>query len=199
MRDPANIKAIAAHTPDYIGLIFYEKSPRFAGGMDPSVLDVLSPETKRVGVFVNADVHYVREKARRYRLNALQLHGDETPDFCEALRCEYEVIKAFGIESAEDLEYALPYEDACDYFLFDAKTPHRGGAGVKFDHSILQAYPGETLYFLSGGIGPQDARGLMSIADQRCAAIDVNSRFEIAPALKDTQAVMRFINEIRNS
>lgn len=198
MRDPANIQAIARENPDFVGLIFYEKSPRFVRKLAPAALDVLSPATKRVGVFVNAGAPYILAQAEKYKLGLLQLHGDETPDFCEALRRERPVIKAFGIETPDDLEYALQYEDTCDYFLFDAKTPQRGGAGVKFNHSILETYQGNTPYFLSGGIGPEDTLTVKSIDDPRCVAMDINSRFEVSPALKDTQAVSRFINEIRN-
>ena len=199
MRDPENIKAIAAHAPDYVGLILYDKSPRFAGEIDPKALQALPEETKRVGVFVNAGMRYIREQAERYKLDTIQLHGDETPDFCESLRRDYTVIKAFGIEKSHDLDYALQYEGTCDYFLFDAKTPKRGGAGVKFDHSVLKKYTGNTPYFLSGGIGPEDAQAITALDDERCIAVDINSRFETKPGLKDAVVAGRFINEIRNA
>ena len=199
MRDPENIKAIAKTEPDYIGLIFYDKSPRYVGKLDPKVLDTLPEKTKRVGVFVNAGVQYIRKQAERYTLDMIQLHGEETPDFCEALRQEYTVIKAFGIENPHDLDYALQYEGLCDYFLFDAKTPKRGGAGVQFDHSVLKKYTGSTPYFLSGGIAPDDATTVSVMRDNRCVAIDINSRFEMVPGLKDAEAVGQFINEIKTN
>ena len=199
MRNPENILAIALHKPDYIGLIFYDRSPRFVGGLDPKALDALPEKTKRVGVFVNAGVQYIRKQAQRYKLDLIQLHGDETPDFCEVVRRDYPVVKAFGIEKTADLDYVLQYEGLCDYFLFDAKTPKRGGAGVQFDHSVLKKYTGSTPYFLSGGIGPDDTTTVSAMRDNRCVAIDINSRFEMAPGLKDAEEVGQFIREIKNN
>jgi phosphoribosylanthranilate isomerase len=198
MRDAGNIAAVGRFRPDYMGFIFYEKSPRFAGDLDPEVLDALPEGVRRVGVFVDAPEEFVRLTAGRYRLDLIQLHGDETPEYCRTLRRQIPVVKAFGVADAGDLERAAAYENACDYFLFDTKTPGRGGAGTKFDHCLLAGYRGSTPYFLSGGIGPGDAHLLPSVGDPRCVAVDVNSRFETAPAIKDAESVGRFIREIRD-
>ncbi|MCD8186645.1 MAG: phosphoribosylanthranilate isomerase [Rikenellaceae bacterium] len=199
MRDRGNIAQLGAHAPDYIGLIFYPKSPRFIADMPPDALDGLPSGTKRVGVFVNAEAGYIRQQVSRYRLDLVQLHGDETPAFCRVLREMCPVIKAFGIRTEQDLTGVLSYEGSCDYFLFDAKTPQRGGAGVKFDHSVLAAYSGTTPYFLSGGIGPEDISTVNAVADSRCVAVDVNSRFEISAAYKDIGQLERFIQGIRTN
>jgi phosphoribosylanthranilate isomerase len=196
MRDPENIAAVGRWNPDYMGFIFYDRSPRFAGNLDPAALDVLSEGVLRVGVFVDAPAVFVRQTAERYRLDLIQLHGDETPEYCLNLRRKIPVIKAFGVANAGDPERALRYEGACDYFLFDAKTPQRGGAGVKFDRRLLDSYRGDTPYFLSGGIGPEDALLLRTAGQTRCVAADINSRFETAPALKDAEAVGRFIRNV---
>ena len=195
MRDPENIAAVGRLMPDFMGFIFYDRSPRFAGDLDPAALDVLPESVRRVGVFVDAPQEFVRQTAERYRLDLIQLHGDETPEYCREIRLKTPVIKAFGVASADDLEGAIRYEGVCDYFLFDTKTPGRGGAGMQFDHRLLAGYRGATPYFLSGGIGPDDAPLLRTIADARCVAVDVNSRFETAPAMKDVEKLKEFITE----
>jgi len=198
MREPGNLADIAVHRPDFIGLIFWPKSPRFVEDCPAQMWDGLPDGMKRVGVFVNADRAYIRRQTVRYRLDLVQLHGDETPDFCEAVSRDCPVIKAFGVETEEDLIWTLQYEGTCDYFLFDAKTTQRGGAGVKFDHTVLGTYPGGTPYFLSGGIGPEDAAAIKDFNDDRCVAVDVNSRFEISPAVKNAELMGQFIQEMRN-
>lgn len=221
MRDPDNIAAIARLNPDFMGLIFYAPSPRYAGGLAPEALDILSPVTKRVGVFVDADEQTVRETATKYRLNYVQLHGGESPEMCASLRRDYGVIKAFGVATAADLAATQAYEGMCDLYVFDTKTPLHGGSGRRFDHSILAAYTGRTPYLLSGGITPDDAdefaasrrdtpgdtgaivasRRLASQVaqfDSRCVGFDINSRFETAPGVKDSRLVKQFIETFKN-
>jgi phosphoribosylanthranilate isomerase len=198
MRQAQNIAEIARIEPDYMGFIFYDRSPRFAGGLDPEVLNLLPAATKRVGVFVDAPEKYIREMAKIYGLDYLQLHGNESPRLCMNLKAGYGVIKAFGVERAEDLKRTAGYEGACDYFLFDTKTVAHGGSGRKFDHSILTACKFETPYLLSGGLSAADAASLTKTGDKRCVGFDLNSRFEITPGVKNPVLIKEFIETIKH-
>jgi len=197
MREPQNIAELARLKPDYMGFIFYERSPRFAGELDPTALQALPPEVLRVGVFVNAPQGYIHELAERYSLNMLQLHGDETPNECAKLQHSYKVIKAFGIASKQDIDVTAAYEGCCDYFLFDTKTILRGGSGKKFDHSLLDAYRGKTPFFLSGGIGLQDTEAVKYFSHPKLEALDINSCFEVSFGVKDAVRVKEFIEKIK--
>lgn len=199
MRSPQNIADVAVLRPDYMGFIFYEKSPRYAGDLSPDVLDILPASTARVGVFVDADERYIREIVVRYDLDLVQLHGAESPLLCARLRDATGVIKAFGIGGEQDFENVKAYEGSCDYYLFDTKVPTHGGSGRKFDHRLLSAYEGQTPYLLSGGLGPDDASSLRTFDDARCAGLDINSRFETGPGIKDASAVKTFIETIKNA
>jgi len=198
MREARNIAEIAGLTPDYMGFIFYEGSPRFAGSLAPEALDILSPTTKRVGVFVNAPIDYILKTTERYGLNLVQLHGAESPEFCAALRKKTGIIKAFGIGTADDFQNVEQYEGSCDYYIFDTKTSNHGGSGCKFDHNLLHKYTGRTPYLLSGGLAAEDANLLLALKDDRCIGFDINSRFETAPGIKDPLQVKIFIKTIKN-
>lgn len=198
MRDVGNIAEIARLTPDFMGFIFYERSPRFAGGLGPASLDVLPAQTKRVGVFVDATEHYIREIAKKYKLDFVQLHGNESPEMCASLRNgDVGVVKAFGIADGSDLARVEGYDGVCDFYVFDAKTPAHGGSGRQFDHSVLKAYGGTTPYLLSGGISPDYVPGPEVIGDPRFMGFDINSRFETAPGVKDAAAVGKFFEFVR--
>jgi phosphoribosylanthranilate isomerase len=198
MRDPHNVAQIARIKPDYMGFIFYAPSPRFVGDLAPEALDGLPPGIRRIGVFVNAPEAYILEMAERYRLDGVQLHGNESPDLCARIRQKYPVIKAFGVASEDDLRAVDDYAGTCDLFLFDTKTPAHGGSGQAFDRRILSAYTGQTPYLLSGGISEADAASLATSDDARCVGVDINSRFESAPGVKSAEAVERFITTLRN-
>jgi phosphoribosylanthranilate isomerase len=197
MRDADNIAAVARLAPDYMGFIFYERSPRFAGGLPPEALGTLLPGTLRVGVFVNAARDYISAQAARYRLDLLQLHGDESPADCAWFKPGYGVIKAFGVQEEEDLAATHRYEGLCDYFLFDTKTRQRGGSGRKFDHRLLASYHSPTPFFLSGGIAPEDATAIAALRFPACEALDINSRFEASPGVKNVAQVGNFIETVR--
>ena len=197
MCDQGNIAEIALLKPDFMGFIFYEPSPRFVERLDSRALDLLSAQTKRVGVFVNAPERYVREMARKYKLDCVQLHGNESPEMCRSLRDDFMVAKAFGIIDSRDMAQSERYEGMCDLYVFDAKTSAYGGSGCGFDHSLLQAYRGATPYLLGGGISQDYAPGPQVIGDMLCAGFDINSRFETAPGIKDVAAVDRFIESVR--
>jgi phosphoribosylanthranilate isomerase len=199
MRDPANIAAIAALNPDYMGFIFYDRSPRFAGALPPETLDGLPDSIRRVGVFVDAPMAEILDQSDRYALNLIQLHGSEAPEICAEIRRHLPVIKAFGLAEAADFNRTEAYAGSCDYFLFDTKTPSHGGSGRAFDHALLTLYTGRTPYFLSGGLAPADADRLAAVRDPRCVAIDINSCFETAPGVKDPTLVEPFLKVIQAS
>lgn len=200
MRDPENIREAEKLAIDLMGFIFWHKSSRNVSEM-PSYLPT---RQKRVGVFVDADIKEVTEKAKEYALDLIQLHGKETPDYIQHLRslCPQRgdrataIIKALNIADTEDLAQTAQYEGIVDYFLFDTKSKLVGGNGTQFDWSVLQAYQGDTPFILSGGIGPDDAEKVKNFQHPMCAGIDLNSRFETAPALKDIQLLNHFIGRL---
>jgi phosphoribosylanthranilate isomerase len=196
MREPENIGELAKLQPDYIGFIFYTGSKRYGGALSADVVQSLPATIKKTGVFVDEQEIRVSEIAAKYQLNAIQLHGAETPEYCKALRAtipaETELIKAFGIDGNFDFSVLSAYADAVDYFLFDTQTADHGGSGKRFDWKLLQGYQLDTPYFLSGGIGPGNLEEVRQIADARCYAIDVNSRFELSPGLKDIEQLKAF-------
>lgn len=199
MRDAQNISRLAQLAPDYMGFIFYPRSPRYAAFMDKSVLAQLPPSIKKVGVFVNESSEEMRRTARDFSLDVLQLHGGETPIQCLQLREEdYTIFKAFSIAEAADFEILADYEGCCDYYLFDTKTSAHGGSGQKFDWSLLDKYQGETPFFLSGGIDLTDVDEIENITHPRLAGVDLNSRFELQAGLKDMEKLKQFIEKIRS-
>lgn len=194
MRDPENIRAVEALGIDLMGFIFWPKSKRYVSER-PTYLPT---KCKRVGVFVDADIYEVRQKAEEYGLDIIQLHGNETPEFIQQLSSacgdDISIIKAFNIATTEDIEATKAYHGLVNYFLFDTKAKMVGGNGTKFDWSILDNYTGPTPFLLSGGIGPNDADNIKAFHHPQCIGIDLNSRFETAPALKDTDALRIFLS-----
>ena len=203
MRDAENIREVDALGINLMGFIFWPKSSRFVSERPA----YLPSKVKRVGVFVDEDIETIRRIADEYALDYIQLHGHESPNYITQLTSHLspatsiKIIKAFNIATADDLSQTKPYEGLVDYFLFDTKCPSVGGSGQQFDWSVLSAYDGETPYLLSGGIGPDDAERLTShlspLTSKLCVGIDLNSRFEIAPGLKDIDKLKEFIKTIR--
>lgn len=193
MRDGDNIRTVEALDVDYIGFIFYPKSPRYVE-QAPSYL----PERqKRVGVFVNADIDEVLSTAATYGISTIQLHGNESPHICRLLKeSGYHVIKAFQISCKEDLTKTFPYQQVCDYLLFDTKSDSYGGTGQSFNWEVLQHYDGDTPFLLSGGIGINTLPALKDFAHPRCAGFDLNSKFEVEPGLKDVLLIQQFMKII---
>ena len=181
-----------------MGFIFYPKSSRYVSARPA----YLPQKCKRVGVFVNATIDDIRQHIADYSLDIVQLHGHESTDSIRSLRSlcgdVISIIKAFNIATKEDLNATTPYAGLVDYFLFDTKGPSVGGNGEKFDWSVLEAYNGDTPFLLSGGIGPDDAERIIDYHHSKCIGIDLNSRFESAPALKDVTTLSRFLNDINN-
>lgn len=196
MRDPLNIKELSELAPDYMGFIFYRDSKRFAGDLNIADLAGLPEGIKKTGVFVDEELEEVLLTKERYHLHALQLHGAETPIYCAALKNRLSddtiLIKAFGIDSSFNFDVLLAYQGIVDFFLFDTQTEGHGGSGKTFDWTLLKNYVLNVPYFLSGGIGPEHVPVLNKIEDDRFYAIDVNSRFELEPALKDIDLLKDF-------
>ena len=196
MREPDNIRAVEQLGTDWMGVILYNRSPRFAS-RTPEYLPV---SCRRVGVFVNATPAYLYNKVKELRLDIVQLHGHESPSLCAELR-QYglTVVKAFPVESEKDLELTVPYEHCCDYFLFDKRVSTFGGSGQSFPWNVLDAYQASVPFLLSGGLSPDSLAALRMFHHPRWAGIDLNSCFETAPGVKDIEALRRFIRSFRDS
>ena len=200
MRDAENIRTVEALGIDYMGFIFWPPSGRYVGEK-PSYLP---RKCRRVGVFVDAALPDILEVVKDFRLDVLQLHGHETPEALHALResvadvnPDIRLIKSLAVKEPEDLAQTSAYEEVCDAFLFDAKGRLPGGNGHQFDWSVLKQYKGRLPFLLSGGIGPGDEARIREFDVPGCIGIDLNSRFETAPGLKDVQALKTFIENVR--
>ena len=200
MREPENIRALLSLHPDYIGFIFYPRSQRFVASIDQLLLNEIPAEVKKTGVFVNSSEDDILDKIKSFSLNAVQLHGAESPELCRKLKdAGMEVLKAFGVDENFDFTILNAYAESVDFFLFDTKTQQHGGSGKTFNWSLLGDYNLSVPYFLSGGLDENNIREALEIEDQRFYAVDLNSRFEIEPALKDIQKLRTTINEIKKT
>jgi phosphoribosylanthranilate isomerase len=193
-----NIEQIAQLKVDYLGFIFYPKSKRYVG--EDFEMPLITSKTKTVGVFVNADLNYIIEKVNKYNLDIVQLHGDETADYCRLAKEQLkniEIIKAFGVNEQFNFDTLNTYTNHCNYFLFDTKTKEYGGSGYNFDWKILEKYDDALPYFLSGGIGLKEAENIKNEKTKLNAyAIDVNSKFEIEPGFKNVEMIETLINNL---
>lgn len=219
MRDAENIKAVAALGVDLIGLIFYPKSPRYVASISSEagiIPDYNGFTSKRggkkiegepsfVGVFVNDMPQNIVTAVYNYHLSYVQLHGDESPVMIDNLRRtlvpdivpQIKIIKAISVASAEDLKRCDEYEGLVDLFLFDTKCKGYGGSGQQYDWSVLDAYSGDTPFLLSGGIGPDDVDRLLAFHHPKCLGIDLNSRFETEPGMKDVEKLREFLQQLK--
>ena len=197
MKYPDNIHQLEMLQPDYIGFIFYEKSKRFIGDLNIKSLNINS-DIKKVGVFVNASEKYILQNIKKHDLQLVQLHGDETPDFCKSLFLKgIKISKVFQISEDFDFKKLEAYKDACNYFLFDTKTKLYGGSGRKFDWHILENYDNKKPFFLSGGIDVDDVKSIKELSGLNIYAVDINSKFEIETGLKDIGKVGLFMEELK--
>ena len=195
MREAENIRAVEQSGADWTGFIFYPKSPRFV----KEVPKYLPGKTKKIGVFVNESNEKIIETVARFQLDMVQLHGGESPEFCDELaKNGIRIIKVFsvGTESFPS-ENVSRYEGKCDYFLFDTQTAEYGGSGRKFDWHVLSEYRGNTPFLLSGGISPDDIEEIREFSHPQFVGIDINSRFESAPAQKNIPLLKLFIDKIK--
>jgi phosphoribosylanthranilate isomerase len=191
MKYPDNILEVGALLPDYMGFIFYEKSARYFNGTIPELIKTI----KKVGVFVNESVENIIEKINEHNLQAIQLHGTESVAFCQELKSKInkkiEIIKVFSVGDDFDFVVLQPFEEVCDYFLFDTKGKLPGGNGTTFDWKILKNYKSNKPFFLSGGIGIEEIAAIKNLK-LPVYAVDVNSRFEIEPGLKNKNLLTNF-------
>lgn len=228
MRDAENIKEVSSIDIDMMGFIFYPRSKRnvrmlrFPAGILPDYSEErmaaverglprsrgeLVRRPQRVGVFVDDMPQNIITRIYNYDLDWVQLHGDESPVVIENLRRtvvpdirhSLKVMKVIGVRCADDVRRAAEYEGVADMLLFDTKCEAKGGSGRKFDWDVLAAYDGGLPFLLSGGIGPDDAERVLGFEHEKCAGIDLNSRFEIAPGVKDAAKLGDFVRQIRNN
>lgn len=211
MRDADNIRDISALGVDMIGLIFYPPSPRYVqqfssgAGIIPDYAPDMGKTPLRVGVFVDDMPQNIVTRVYNYKLDYIQLHGNEPRETLENLRATIDpdikpnikIIKAISVSSAEDIKKYKEYVGAADLFLFDTKCKTVGGSGEQFDWQVLQAYDGEVPFLLSGGIGPDDAERIRNFHHPKCIGIDLNSKFEIEPALKDVEKLKQFLVKVK--
>ena len=211
MRDADNIRDISALGVDMIGLIFYPPSPRYVqqfssgAGIIPDYAPDMGKTPLRVGVFVDDMPQNIVTRVYNYKLDYIQLHGNEPRETLENLRAtidpdikpKIKIIKAISVSSAEDIKKYKEYVGAADLFLFDTKCKTVGGSGEQFDWQVLQAYDGDVPFLLSGGIGPDDAERIKNFHHPKCIGIDLNSKFEIEPALKDVEKLKLFLVKVK--
>jgi phosphoribosylanthranilate isomerase len=198
MKFPENIRRIADLQPDFMGFIFYPKSPRYAEPLDVESLKSLPKSIKKIGVFVNESLENILTVVYKNNLDGVQLHGSENVADCHKLKeTGLIVLKVFPIADAYNFKVTKAYEGSCNFFLFDTKTETYGGSGVKFDWSMLAEYTGETPFLLSGGIAADDALAILEINHPKFAGIDLNSKFEISPGFKNVKLLNEFLQALK--
>jgi phosphoribosylanthranilate isomerase len=193
MRDPENTELLCSLGPDYLGFIFYPESKRYVGDRpDPQLFDLVPPGIKKVGVFVNEQLDRIIKRFEEHRLDLVQLHGNESPEFCRKLTdAGVALIKALAPDSS-----LLDYSGVVQFFLFDTPSPTWGGTGKKFDWKLLEGRSIPVPFLMSGGIGPRDVEAIGQIRQENFVGVDVNSRFELSPGLKDIGQLERFMKEL---
>jgi len=198
MKHPTNMQDVAFLKPNYLGFIFFEQSPRFMKEtLSRDNLKNIPSEIKKIGVFVNHSEEEIAERLVAYQLDGIQLHGDESPEFCRKFYGSgLEVIKVFRVGDDFDFSVLKKYISVVDYFLFDTKGKNYGGNGVAFDWEILKKYPYSVPFFLSGGIQPNDGSIIKKLKLPQLYAIDINSGFEEEPGLKNIPLLHQFLKEL---
>jgi phosphoribosylanthranilate isomerase len=183
---------------EFAGMIFYKESPRYvANKINKKELQDADLDIRKVGVFVNPGFDEVMETVQDYNLDIVQLHGDEDPALCRKLAKEVELIKAFRVNATNEKEIEKlikPFDEVCDYYLFDTAGPKEsfGGTGMQFDWNVLNNARIEKPFFLSGGIGLDEIPKLNSFRHPDLYAIDINSKFEKSPGIKDMGLILEF-------
>ncbi|MGY3212942.1 phosphoribosylanthranilate isomerase [Mucilaginibacter sp. HD30] len=191
LRNAENIKAVAALGPDYIGLIRYDRSPRYVNNIDDARLDTLPETILKTGVFVNESAENVAQLISKYGLNAIQLHGNESADFAASFKNKVVVLKAFGVDENFDFNCLENYVGSVDFFLFDTKTATHGGSGKTFNWSALNEYELNVPFFLSGGLSLENLSEIKNIKHPQFYGVDLNSRFETSPGIKDIEKLKK--------
>lgn len=188
---------------DFAGLIFYEKSPRYVlkGGLTPELLKKEGLKIIKVGVFVNETIENLLTAVEEWKLDLVQLHGDESPKYCEQVSNHVNTIKAFRIGKEDNIPFKIrPYQDAADLYLFDTLGQQLGGTGEKFDWGLIAKAEVTKPYFLSGGISSDDVEQIKAFAtnEKKLFSLDINSKFEVSPGKKDMDKIRKFVNQVKN-
>lgn len=201
MKFPENRKNLEALPVNYFGFIFFPNSKRYVGNMrDTDFFELVDTHLEKVGVFVDETIENIIEISEKASLSHIQLHGEESPEFCAKIKTKgYKIIKAFRIDAGFDFSRTKKYVTAADYFLFDTKGGTHGGTGRKFDWEMLENYKGSKPFFLSGGIGSEDAGSINSLAHPLLYGVDLNSGFEDYPGMKNITKIRRFLEELENT
>jgi phosphoribosylanthranilate isomerase len=199
LKDPENIKAVSAFNPDYMGFIFYGKSPRFINNVPFEQLNNIPASIFKTAVFVNESAERINELIDKYGFNAIQLHGNENPEFCNSFKNKVKVIKAFGLNSSFNFEQLKAYKNKVDFFLFDTKTDIHGGSGKAFDWSILNKYSLDIPFFLSGGLSLDNLEEVKNISHPQFYGVDLNSKFETEPGIKNIEKLEKAFDIIKQN
>lgn len=198
MRDLYNIRQLEEFSPDFMGFIFYPKSPRYVG--ESPIIPKLSSKINKVGVFVNENPESVIEKAKKHHLNYVQLHGAEGVEIGKQIKSQgIRIIKAVSISTDFDFKTLSDFIGIADYFLFDTPGSGYGGHGHAFDWDILNQYPYDTPFLIAGGVSPENISALLGYSHPQFYGIDVNSKFEVSPGLKDIEALKKLFLQVRTT
>lgn len=201
---PEQVNALDEMGVDFAGFIFYPKSPRYmAHKISPEKMRQIKGRIAKVGVFVNTPYEELLRTVDDYRLDMVQLHGDETPFMCEKIANYVTVVKAFRLTDNDPIDWITrPYHDSCDMFMFDTMGAGYGGTGKKFDWNVLKEAAVNKLFFLSGGIEPGDEEKLREFEQEEVGkklfSVDINSKFEVGPGVKNMEKIGEFCRDLRS-
>ncbi|WP_339609923.1 phosphoribosylanthranilate isomerase [uncultured Planktosalinus sp.] len=200
LKEAKNLRQVSEANPDYMGFIFYPKSKRFVGDeFSKTTLAKIPESILKTAVFVNESQENILKTVQKYDFQAVQLHGNESTEICKQLKLQnLIVIKVFAMDDCFDFETLHPYENHCDYFLFDTKTKHFGGSGKSFDWNLLQQYHLKTPFFLSGGLGIENLEAILKLKHNKLYGLDFNSKLEISPGIKNIQLINKVLDTIKN-
>lgn len=198
MKEAGNIQQLSELQPDYMGFIHYAKSPRYAGEVAEDTLSAVPASILKTLVVVNELLERVEELIQQHHFVAVQLHGAENPDYCRQLKDKVQVLKAFGINQEFNFAQLEPYKDVVNYFLFDTKVDTHGGSGQTFDWQLLNNYTLAVPFFLSGGLSLENIESVKQIKHPQFYGVDLNSRFETAPGIKDIHKLKQAFNILRS-
>ena len=198
MKEPENISQVIQFLPDYIGFIFYERSPRYAGSHLIKIREAVIPDTiQKVGVFVNDDLKKILQIREILPFHVVQLHGNESVTLCEELRREsLEIVKVFSVGEDFEFEVMKPYIDHVDYFLLDTMGKYYGGNSIPFNWKLIDKYPYQKPFFLGGGVGSDNVHEIQHIRNPFLYAVDANSKLEASPGYKDMDKVKLFRKQL---
>ena len=197
MKDPENIREVSSLRPDFMGFIFFKHSPRYVS--ETFTMPVMEKSVCKTGVFVNEQVDHILEIRKKYKLDYVQLHGNESVSVCERLKTEGAgVIKVLHVDEAFDFGYTRDYEKVTDFFLFDTKGKNLGGNGVRFNWKLLYNYNQHVPFFLSGGISPENVTAIRELKGMNMVGVDVNSGVEMEPGYKNVNQVKQVIEILKS-